>query len=142
MNTQQKTKLKSCDCHVTELFISYMCLDIEWQTFISRKKSTHSSVSLHASVQWTWQCAVCRVSKEVCNFVCHTIIWSSVYVNIPFLAPPMNFRSWKVPKDHKLWDDNDNRKLAVYPPSKLSMQRMWAETLYISRPLAHCILRD
>ncbi|OWF47108.1 Peroxisomal membrane protein PEX16 [Mizuhopecten yessoensis] len=55
-------------------------------------------------------------------------------------APPMNFRSWKVPKEHGvLQDDNHNSRLAIYSPTLLSSQRMWAETLYITRPLAHLL---
>lgn len=55
-------------------------------------------------------------------------------------APPMNFRSWKVPKEHGvLPDNNHNNRPTVYAPTLLSPQRMWAETLYITRPLAHLL---
>lgn len=55
-------------------------------------------------------------------------------------APPMNFRSWKVPKEHgALQDDNHNNRLTMYTPTVLSPQRMWAETLYVTRPLAHLL---
>ncbi|XP_062582088.1 peroxisomal membrane protein PEX16-like [Saccostrea cucullata] len=50
-------------------------------------------------------------------------------------APPINFRSWKLPSQ----GDREKERAGVrfYEATKLSKQRLWGETLYITRPLIH-----
>lgn len=54
------------------------------------------------------------------------------------LAPPINFRSWRLPGHGG--NENEKSQLTFYNPTKLSKQRLWGETMYIARPLIHCIL--
>ncbi|KAK3101686.1 hypothetical protein FSP39_005455 [Pinctada imbricata] len=53
-------------------------------------------------------------------------------------APPINFRSWKIPNENGS-PDEDKVKPHFYPPSPLTKRRMYAESLYICRPLIHLI---
>ncbi|XP_048779573.2 peroxisomal membrane protein PEX16-like isoform X2 [Ostrea edulis] len=48
-------------------------------------------------------------------------------------APPVNFRSWKLPSHA----DREKERLQFYEPTMLSKPRLWGETLYIARPLIH-----
>lgn len=50
-------------------------------------------------------------------------------------APPINFRSWRLPGHGG--NENEKSQLTFYNPTKLSKQRLWGETMYIARPLIH-----
>ena len=54
------------------------------------------------------------------------------------LAPPINFRTWKLPTDEK--SNNSKKTSYKFTPTALTKQRLYGETLYIIKPLLHCIL--
>lgn len=54
-------------------------------------------------------------------------------------APPTSFRTWKLPKDSDTEEENEKKKNKNYPPTALSPQRVWAETVYITKPLIHLL---
>lgn len=67
------------------------------------------------------------------------MVWAWLLICLCILAPSLHSRHWGAPQKQERWEQQHQEELNI-TPTPLGLQETIAESLYIARPLLHCIL--